>query len=736
MAIVPKLSPDLGGVAPTSFNPVSQGSGDAVVTGARQTMQFGQEIEQGGQRMAALELDALQQANQLRVDDGLNQLKETSLDLRFNPKSGYESLRGLDALQRSSGQSLAVEYSTMFKKRASDIENSLANDAQKRAFRMHSNNMLTQFDGEAKQHEARQFQEYALSVRDGTIRNRLNELALNYDNPEATDAAVRSIAAATYDQARILGKSAEWAEAQTRDAVSKAHAIAVQTALQKNNSTYADAYLKKYAGQMNADDILSVSGHLTKQLDGQIGVDTATQVMQQQGPRIVTSDSDRAYNIALGTESNNRQFNEDGTVVTSPKGAIGAAQIMPDTAPEAAKLAGLPWDETRYKTDADYNRALGKAYFTEQLRANQGNLAMAYAAYNAGPGRLKEAKAEAEKEGQPQNWLTYLPKETQNYVAKNMAAFGNGAGHYQRPTLAELQNEVRTRIGAKQPERLKIALDETERQYTATVNAIKQKNEEAVATAMRGVTENGGRFTDLPANVRGNIAPEDVTKVMDFAKRISSGDDTTSLLLYQKLKTNPQSLKDMTDDQFFALRSELSQSDFKHFAEERGKLISGAAPNSPGDMNSEAINRTLSDRLRSMGIDPTPKDSDTAAVQQVGAIRRFIDQSIAVEQANRGKKMTDVEVSSYIDQVFAQQGPVYHWYRPNTSAPLLTTTVGDIPSATKQALTNAFKREGIENPTDADLLNAYWRHVSYMQKQQKQQKQAQNKKSDTQWLMP
>lgn len=99
----------------------------------------------------------------------------------------------------------------------------------------------------------------------------------------------------------------------------------------------------------------------------------------------------------------------------SPKGATGIAQIMPGTGPEAAKLAGLPWDETRFRTDASYNEALGKAYLKDQFRKFNGDPAKALAAYNAGPGRTHAA---IEKYGD--DWLNHMPAETQNYVASIM----------------------------------------------------------------------------------------------------------------------------------------------------------------------------------------------------------------------------------------------------------------------------------------------------------------------------
>lgn len=691
---------------------------DQAAIGARQIMTAGDQITRAGQQLTAIEVDAMSEANQLRVDDSLNQLKESSLKLQFDPKTGFENTRGIDALQRESGQSLTQEYGSTLEKHASDIEGTLSNDAQKIAFRRNANKLITGFKGNVEQHEGQEFQTYALSVRDGTIKNRITEIGLNYDKPEIVSNAVKSIRAAAYDQGRLLGKSAEWSESQARESVSKAHTTAIKTALQNDNPTYATGYMQKFSSEMLPDDLLSVNSVLLPKLDAHVATETVNSVMQEMGPKITTSDSDRAFNIALNSESGGKQFGGPGSIAgpdqptTSKAGAIGVAQVMPGTGPEAAKMAGVEWDEQKYKNDADYNRKIGKAYFDHQLVDNGGNLAMAYASYNAGPGRLQDGIKAAQAKGTPENWLQEMPAETQNYVKKNMTAFGAGAGQFDRPTLLEVQNTVRTRVGNERPERLKMALDESERQYNAVTAATKQKNEEAKANAMRAVIENGGRYTDLPANTRGALAPGDVSGVMEFANRVAKGEDTTNLWLYNKLTTNPQDLRTMTDDQFYALRSELSEGDFKHFSDERGKMLSGQAPNGPGDLNNDAITRTLNDRLNSMGIDPTPKDGSTDA-ERVGAVRRFVNQSIAVEQANRGKKMNDVEISGFLDSLFAQQSHVF-----STSlfgSPYISKT-GDIPSATKDALKAAFKRKGVDAPTDADLLNAYWRQVSLIQK--------------------
>lgn len=113
----------------------------------------------------------------------------------------------------------------------------------------------------------------------------------------------------------------------------------------------------------------------------------------------------------IGQESGGNQFDENGNPLRSSAGAIGVAQVMPGTAPEAAQLAGLPWDEQAYYSDPEYNKALGVAYLGDMLRRFGGNTALAAAAYNAGPGAVERALRQG-----GDNWLAYLPSETQNYV--------------------------------------------------------------------------------------------------------------------------------------------------------------------------------------------------------------------------------------------------------------------------------------------------------------------------------
>ena len=127
-----------------------------------------------------------------------------------------------------------------------------------------------------------------------------------------------------------------------------------------------------------------------------------------------TGDPEAIWQAMLKQESGNRQFGPDGKPLHSPAGAVGIAQVMPGTGPEAAKLAGVPWDPQKFENDPTYNASLGKAYYLN-LVGKYKDPYLAAAGYNAGPGRLDQALAQASGSGG--SALDYLPAETQNYYA-------------------------------------------------------------------------------------------------------------------------------------------------------------------------------------------------------------------------------------------------------------------------------------------------------------------------------
>lgn len=716
MARVPSLDAPQAALQPgfSARLPDATDERAAARTGAL-AIEMGQQTQNDAQAEADRLLREQDMANRLRVDDARNQLTERVMTLAHDTAAGYRSLRGITALERPKGRALADEYGGHFDTARDDILGKLGNARQKELFGAVAQDMRTRFMGDVLAHEQAQFNDYALSVREGTIKTAQQAIALDYRDPEKTANSVASLEAAAFEKARLQGKSALEAQAEARAEAGKAHRVAIEAALQDGDVFAAAAHLKRYASGMDAESLLAANRLLAPEIDSRRAVGMVGQAFAEMRDRIAPTDMDRAFGILLKYESGGRQFQarreasfESPTPVTSPKGALGIAQIMPDTGPEAAKLAGLPWDPEKLKTDESYNRALGRAYFEKQLRDFGGSLPQAFAAYNAGPQRTRDALAEAEKDGG--NWLNKLPDETQSYVRDNMESFQRGAGAPPPASLAEIEEHIRAAFPDASAKQIRLARDEAEARLKAQEQDRKQREEATTAEAMRAVMANGGRFSALPASLRASLPPDRVEKIMDFARRVARGDDSTNLAVYQEL-ADPAKLRGLSDNAFFALRTELSESDFKRFADERAKAAGGGA-GGPGDLNTEAIRRGLDDRLRMMGLDPSPSDKDTAALQRVGAIRRFVDQSILASQKGAGKRFNDAETEAALDDLFAKtvSSPNLLW--GSTSAPMLGLKPGDIPSKERTALKEVFRKHGVDEPTDADLLRAWWAKVA------------------------
>ncbi|GEO36718.1 lytic transglycosylase [Skermanella aerolata] len=117
-------------------------------------------------------------------------------------------------------------------------------------------------------------------------------------------------------------------------------------------------------------------------------------------------------------------FNENAV---SPAGARGLMQLMPATAKQVAGQLGMQHTNSRLTSDPTYNIALGSAYMRELIDRFNGSYVLAIAAYNAGPGRVREwlqTNGDPRAEGvDVVDWIELIPiYETRNYVQRVMEA--------------------------------------------------------------------------------------------------------------------------------------------------------------------------------------------------------------------------------------------------------------------------------------------------------------------------
>lgn len=111
-----------------------------------------------------------------------------------------------------------------------------------------------------------------------------------------------------------------------------------------------------------------------------------------------------------------RQESVFARTIASPAGALGLMQLMPATAGEIAAELGLPQPSRWSLLDPDLNIRLGSAYLT-RMRDRFGHAALATAAYNAGPARVRGWLPETCTNADL--WIAAIPfAETRGYVER------------------------------------------------------------------------------------------------------------------------------------------------------------------------------------------------------------------------------------------------------------------------------------------------------------------------------
>ena len=109
----------------------------------------------------------------------------------------------------------------------------------------------------------------------------------------------------------------------------------------------------------------------------------------------------------------------------STANAMGLMQVTPEAGRHVAGRFGVRYNQKKLRQDAAYNTQMGAAELGELLQIYRGSYILAFAAYNAGQGRVKEW---LERYGDPRDpavdpidWVERIPfAETRNYVQRVM----------------------------------------------------------------------------------------------------------------------------------------------------------------------------------------------------------------------------------------------------------------------------------------------------------------------------
>lgn len=318
---------------------------------------------------------AKQRADVAQAQDASLQLSQISSDLLTNPDTGLLNMQGKNALGK--GQ----EYVQQFDSQAQSIAASLPDEQARNAFLQQAHQQRIQFQTTAVRHEVGQVRQYEAGMQEGTLRS----LAQQAISPGMFVPALMNARNSIIAYGKAHGQSDEEIESNF-----------VQWREQAANRASEAWYTPTYQQIMGPEGKIEVTD---------------------------TPSESQLFSAMIWQESGGNQYGKDGLPLVSPKGAVGVAQVMEDTGPEAARLAGVPWDRDKWLNDTRYNAKLGQAYFGAQMKKYDNNPVLAVAAYNAGPGAvdgwIKQFGDPRTGAVSNEQFAAAIPyDETRNYVAK------------------------------------------------------------------------------------------------------------------------------------------------------------------------------------------------------------------------------------------------------------------------------------------------------------------------------
>jgi membrane-bound lytic murein transglycosylase MltF len=109
--------------------------------------------------------------------------------------------------------------------------------------------------------------------------------------------------------------------------------------------------------------------------------------------------------------------------VRSPVGAIGVMQVMPPTGAEL-KVGDISEIEPNVHAGVKYMRFMMDQYFKDEPMDNLNKGLMTFASYNAGPGRVRQLRREAEKRGlDPNVWFGNVERIASERIGRETVTY-------------------------------------------------------------------------------------------------------------------------------------------------------------------------------------------------------------------------------------------------------------------------------------------------------------------------
>ena len=684
---------------------------------------FGAGIARAGQQLAATGMqagdmmarDAIRQQtldNEAAVKQVDTEFNAQLRALQFDPEKGFYGKRGKDALD-----ALAPAQKQVEELRQTYLSG-LGNEEQRRMFGDIATRRAEQALDSMTRHAAQERRTWLDTASQARIVDAVNDGAAFYNNVDRINQSLIVARNEILDQAERNG----WDPAVTK---------------LKLEQTQSDVHKQVIARRM-VDDPIGAQTYFEAHKDRIVGADVdnlqrtlKTGVAKATADKIVSSISsggavgiDALWAATKQTESGGRQFDKDGKPLTSKAGAVGVGQVMPETGPEAAAAAGLPWDEQRFRNDATYNEALGKAYLQKQLAAFGNNRVLALAAYNAGPGAvsgwLKTIGDPRKGEISDAEFAAKIPyKETRNYVETVQRRAGMASA--ERPSLSAWLDQAGAIEDPDVRKQVESGLVTAFNRHEATIREAERRARDDVWKM--AITPDVRTVADIPHDKWASLPGETQRSVMTYLENKAAGKTVTPTQENQEeyyrlvgmASQDPAAFADLKLDSYI---NRLPQSQWQQLVNAQASINRADVKEAAKTANVTRAMSLLKQEMVGAGLKPTSKHEKDAA--EVAIFQgRLVEELTAAQDAKKGK-LDDAEILDVGRRLLTKgtvPGGVWGSVWPSTT-PLFkaiadgrlgefTVPYASIPKTEIPALMEAGRKRLGRDPSQDEIAQAY-----------------------------
>lgn len=625
---------------------------------------------------------------------------QESLDrLRYDQNDGFSVRKGDAANHNTDGSSVWEEYQN----RVIEARNAATDGLGYHAiqyFNQHAVNTTQTFNRALMAHQTSEDRAWKVSVNENRINQKVRNFTLNIlDDPVSATQSLGDIRLNIAQLQKLNGWSAEEAQEKYNAYLSTGFSAAIADLAENDDLEKAETLFEHGKPHLSVSDIIRTRRILDTKKGEVLGLSVGNQVYDRFASEYPQDDLSALDWLVVDRESNDQDYDKNGNVLTSPKGAQGRWQVTDPTNRDpgfGVKPARDDSLEERARVGRDYLHAMLKRY--------DGNIPKALAAYNAGPGQLDKWVKQYGND-----WLAHAYFETQKYVqdiSGKFQAWRKDRGRH-RVTDEELADAVRQAI----PDNIraqKIAIQQATQRNRQAEAARKQITEENDRTVYQTLIDSGGDLSAVSSEQWDQTDPEDRAKFYSFAEKIGKGVQADDPYVYNQLCDDGY-LNGLNDSEFLSLRSRLTESSWQFFAKRRGHDLSGTGKGA--GLLSRFENQLFENNLRQIGIDPKPKKDDTDANADIATKRKYIQRRLDLARELKGGKLTLKETEDEINKAFAQtftytQDFLGFLPMSDISKRAITLTYSDIPSESVTKIQADFQRRGM-TPTKGEILEAY-----------------------------